>query len=229
MEEFKADWPLSCSDAQSVATRMFEALGIEGMVLVGSEKAVAYNSDPSGESGSVLRSRGWTLYFGHEFNGLDFGNLNCTLTTSGSLYDPLDYQMSMWERLSVYVDETGVAQVDWQEAMNVTETVLRNVAIISPEEIADRLTERLQRIYSKSDNTTEATLRVTAIRLGAAAIGEFPLPETIMHANQGLLVPCWEVETEITGYDYHPVEVFVFNAVDGGILVGKEYESWPIS
>jgi hypothetical protein len=47
-----------------------------------------------------------------------------------------------------------------------------------------------------------------------------------MSANQGLLVPCWEAEVEITEnaeQPYRHTEVYVFNAVDGGTLVGKTY------
>jgi hypothetical protein len=227
--DFDGAWPLEAADAQSTAEQMISDLGIVNMVPVGLEKAVSYDNEADGMAEMTSQTRGWMFYFAHEFNGLNFGNMNCVLTTGNSIYDPLDYQMLMWERLSVYVDETGVAQIDWQDALDVTETVLHNVAVVSPEEIADRLTERLQVIYDHGGNTTEATFRVTAIRLGAAAIGEFPLPEPIMSANQGLMVPCWEVETVISGGGSRHTAVYVFNAVDGGTLVGKDYEGWPDS
>ncbi len=227
--DFDGAWPMEVSDAQSMAEQMISDLGIENMVLVGAEKAVSYDNKTNGMADLIMQTRGWMFYFAHEFNGLNFGNMNCVLTTSNTIYDPLDYQMSMWERLIVYVDETGIAQVDWQDTLDITETVLHNVAIISPEEIADRLTERLQETYSNGQDTAEATFHVTAIRLGAAAIGEFPLPAPIMSANQGLMVPCWEVETVISSGGSQHTTAYVFNAVDGGRLVGKEYEEWPIS
>ena len=236
--DFDGAWPMEVSSAQSTAEQMISDLGIEHMVLVGVEKAVSYDNETDGMADLAIQTHGWMFYFAHEFNGLNFGNMNCVLTTGEAYYDPsehgvlsvtgaveytLDYQTSMWERLSIYVDEAGIAQVDWQDALDITEMVLHNVAIISPEGIADQLTERLQEIYSNGQNTAEATFRVTAIRLGAAAIGEFPLPEPIMHANQGLMVPCWEVETVISGGGSQHTAVYVFNAVDGGTLVGKEY------
>jgi len=221
--DFDGAWPMEVSDAQSTAERMIADLGIKNMVLVGAEKAVSYDNEADGMADMTPKTRGWMLYFAHEFNGLNFGNMNCVLTTSNTIYDPLDYQTSMWERMSVYVDETGIARVDWQDALDITETVLSNVAILSPEDIADLLTKRLQSIYGNGQNTAEATFCATAIRLGAAAISEFPLAEPVMSANQGLMVPCWEVDVVITSAGSRHTEVYVFNAVDGGTLVGKEY------
>lgn len=228
-DDFAGEWPMKVSDAQSIAEQMIIDLGIGNMVPVGSERAVSYDNGAEGMADLTPRTRGWMIYFAHAFNGLNLGNMNCALTIGDDADDPLDYQMSMWERMAVYVDETGIAQIDWEDALDITETVLHNVSVVSPELVADRLTQRLRKSYGNDENAGEAVFRVTAIRLNAAAIGEFPLPEAIMSANQGLMVPCWEAEIVVSDQSHQYTEVYVFNAVDGGTLVGKSYEGWPAS
>jgi len=243
-EDFNAEWPMEAADAQPAAEQVISDLGIENMTLVGAEKAVSYDNKAEGTAGMTLQTRGWMFYFAHEFNGLSFGNMNCVLSTGEATYSPLDYgvlsvgdticdppdyQTPMWERLSVYVDETGIAEVDWEDALDITETVLHNVSILSPDQAADCLTARLREVYVGDGSASEATFRVTAVRLGAAAIGEFPLPAAVMSANQGLMVPCWELETVVTDQSGRHTEVYVFNAVDGGTLVGKVYHGGSLS
>jgi len=143
-----------------------------------------------------------------------------------------DYQISMREELRVFVDETGFGLIEWRNACDLAETALQNVAILSPEEIADRLTESLLLQHERSPVADANAAVVTEIRLCAAAISEYQLDNPLSDLDEGLLVPCWEFEVQTNWGDSQPGglrDVYRFSAVDGGTLPGRCYRKEPVS
>jgi len=229
---FEQQWPIASDEALPAAEEAIHGLGIENVALAGMERAVTYMP---GIQGTTVDTRGWMFYFSNELNGLALGGLN--YYGYNFCNDDLpNYQVPIWSVLRVFVDETGVGMVEWRKALDVTDTVLQNVAILSPEEIADRMTEYLQLQREQSPSIVANAVVVTKMRLCATAISEYKSNDMVSgmypEFDEGLLVPCWEAEiwTDLSdAYSSGLTTVYVFDAVNGGILSSKDYRKDPVS
>jgi len=229
---FEQQWPISSEEALPAAEEAIRGLGIENVALAGMERAVTYLP---GLQGTTVDTRGWMFYFSNELNGLVRGGLHYY---SYNIYnaDLPNYQVPLWSMLRVFVDETGVGMVEWRKAYDLADTVLQNVAILSPEEIADQMTEYLQLQREQSPAIVANTITVTEMRLCATAISEYKsdfIGATFdMEFDEGLLVPCWEMEiqTDLSdAYSSGLTTVYVFDAIHGGILPSKYYSKDPVT
>ncbi len=227
---FELQWPISSEEALPAAEEAIRGLGIENVALAGMERAVTYLP---GIQGTTVDTRGWMFYFSNELNGLVRGGLHYY---GYNIYnaDLPNYQVPLWSMLRVFVDETGVGMVEWRKAYDLADTVYQNVAILSPEEIADRMTEYLQLQREQSPAIVANTITVAEMRLCATAISEYKsdfIGATFdMEFDEGLLVPCWEMEiqTDLSdAYSSGLTTVYVFDAINGGILPSKDYRKDP--
>jgi hypothetical protein len=227
---FEQQWPISSEDALPAAEEAIRSLGIENVALSGMERAVTYLP---GMQGTTVDTRGWMFYFSNELNGLVRGEMHyCGYNIFNS--DLPNYQVPLRSMFRVFVDKTGVGMVEWRKAYDLSDTVYQNVAVLSAEEIADRMTEYLQMQHEQSPSFEKKTTLVTEMRLCAVAISEYKsdfIGSTFdMEFDEGLLVPCWEFETwtdwgEV--YSSGLTTVYVFDAVNGEIIIAKDYRKDP--
>ena len=219
---FDAPWTLSETDALSKAERLLQDLGINGLEPSSIERAVVFDGG-QGEAQPV--SYGYEVCFTRGIGGLHQFDMTGGYWSGDA---GMAYRAPFWERLIVCVDESGVLEFFWSDACEQTERLFDNIAVMSPEGIADILTGRMRAIYDKNGNDVAATFTVKELRLCAAVIGEpwksggdSSGPDEV---TEGLFVPSWEAVVEVvddeTGYTHWTV--YAFSAADGGGLVGKD-------
>ena len=205
--------------AKSQADAMVRALGAEGMMLQAADRACRFTASETGEE--TVLTRGWCFVYVPSCGGLPV-MYRSGWTSFGKL-SPSDYYGEPIESvLSVYVDDSGAAMVDWRDPFTVSDAVERTEPMMGYEEALASAQELLQSKYSNVKNEAligQTKITVTAVQLSAAVISDERMSESAafdFRASTGTIVPIWEIVCRQDSYNsYEETFVLRFTAMDG--------------
>ncbi len=206
-------------DAQAMAEKAIDDLGIKDMMLVSAERAVSKKMPDKG---------GYQLTYARQSGGLPL----FWFTGGGHFKDEEPPQYSppfSEEHLEIWVNEDGIFGFYWNGYAKVTETVSDNIELLPFEDIQEALKKQITYkksfIASDDPNFSNLTVTITSAELRMGYIG---VKDT---EYQALMVPVWVFESTF-GYDNaysekgrcYPDDEYVLNAIDGGVIEMKRHE-----
>ena len=206
---------LTQQTAQAKADQVLQDLDLQGMQIDGAQRACLFEEN---NMKNVL-SRGWLITYGLTNGGLTAHN---GFNYSHNKNDRLSYWSVYGGAIAIYVDESGVAQMNYQKRYQPSEKTYPVESIISVDEALKLAKERLTRLYGDYASS-DTQIVIYGIRLGSTLIGFSdkltgqPFPK--VYEDIALLIPTWDIlYREVnTGGD---VQYFTmpFCAIDGGAV-----------
>jgi hypothetical protein len=124
--------------------------------------------------------------------------------------------------IAIYVDESGVAQMNYQKRYQPSEKTYPVESIISVDEALKLGKERLTRLYGDFASS-DTQIEIYAVRLGSTLIGFSdkltgqPFPK--VYEDIALLIPTWDIlYREVSTGDDVQYFTMPFCAIDGGAV-----------
>jgi len=205
-------------DARAQVTDLLAALGIDNMGIAAVEKArlVQYNT--------IVLSKGYQFVLTRNDGGglavdIDRGNYHGIIYFPQENYDEFPeggvMEVIYMERITVYVDETGVREFTWQFPLTPAEVLNENASLLPFEEIQERIRQSIRLGYGNSTDWRPEGRSYTA------GIDRIVLSYLMTPAkNQPdcrLFQPVWLV---FYSYDDWVREeaMFALNAIDGSVI-----------
>ncbi|MDD5017662.1 MAG: DUF6034 family protein [Eubacteriales bacterium] len=205
---------ISEADAAAQAQNIIDDLGIEDMVLDNAEKAILYDETNRG---------GYAFEYIRESGGIA-GYQRTSWSTNAGEAEPAYSPPFFQERVAIVVTENGVEYFSWTGCAQVVETVSGNVPLLAFEKIQQDLKDQIY--YKKSFELDREGLEELTVTVNSAGlrVGYISVENNV---HQALLVPVWvfEVSETVTYYgETYEVDrdVYIFNAIDGGVI-GSSY------
>ena len=214
-----AEINITKDEAQSVAQKAIDDLGIIDMQLIIGERALLdpYHGLPSDGSDKG----GYVFEYVRQSGGIA-GFIRRSWSGNPS-ENPPEYRPPFeQESVTVVVTDDGIESFYWNGCAQPIETASENVELLAFEDVIELLKERIfiERAYEAGFDTTQTiTINVDTAELRVGYInvkGEL---------NQALLVPVWMFQTTgaLTAKDGRTFtgmmdEIYIFNAIDGGYI-----------
>ncbi len=223
------DVTCTADQARALCDPIVEALGIEDMAFQSARKKVA------GEFGGRPDQCCWVLQYTRAPGGLP---ITYTTATGDAMTDgPVYQQPWLYETMTFYVDDSGVAGLWWESPHEMGEHVTEDAALL-PFDEAMAVFEKLLTVawdggataipsmsaldnypgYAARQDGLKLRVHVDEIRLGYARIAEMD------KTGVGLLVPAWDFFGTVTDengqvvFDAAETSFLTINAVDGDII-----------
>lgn len=204
-------------DAIGMARETLGAIGAVNMELASYERGYLINSDMN-DSGMIMHEiegAGWYIVFARS-DGRCVPFDSSSASDSGMLrFNAPDY-IAPWsaERLSVYVDETGVRYLNWSDPLTAVKLLNENVALMPFDDVKERFLELLKQGGSWIGGE-EYVYDFFRLQLSSYLLPVRNEPE------YGMLVPVWTLYyndvTYADGAGSSPNAICV-NAVDGSLV-----------
>jgi hypothetical protein len=214
-----ANITITKEEAQTIAQKAIDDLGIQDMYLITAERALlnpyyglpADGTDKGGFVFEYVRQSGGIAGF-------------IRRSWSGSSNEnPPEYRPPFeQENITILVTDDGIESFSWRGCAEVIETVSENAELLPFEDVIERVKERIfiERAYEAGFDTTQTiTINVDTAEL---RVGYIDVKDEL---NQALLVPVWMFQTTgaLTAKDGRTFsgmmdEIYIFNAIDGGYI-----------
>ncbi len=204
--------PIGEQDARNTAETVLNKMGLDHLVCAFAKQTRIYMGDVARDGNSYRAC--WVLVFMPAVNGAQATYTVQTRT------EPSDYARE-WETelCAVWVDEDGVAGLNYRNPCTVSEIAVPAATLLS----FDKIKEIFEKMVLIVDNNADPggydmRYRITSIRLGLISIPE-------QYGEGGLLVPAWDFmgvreSADITKYTTDETYSFLtINAIDGSIIV----------
>ncbi len=219
---YSGEWPIILDEAIVEAQKALHALGLHEIELVSYQKMCVFRFE-------IPCSKGWELVFTHSNNGLPNLYKNEVVTFGGDGL-PLPALCSPWgaERITVSVDENGVACIDADNIVDLVCEVARNAVLMEFHDVVALIVDHLSKAYFYlPERMTDAAINIESMELCTALVAAKNEP------SKGLLIPAWRVAFRCEGNTlaytddlgkYHTAEPFsepqsrYFNALDGNYI-----------
>ena len=223
------DVTIDAGQARALCDPIVEALGIEDMRFQSALKMYA------GEFGGRPDQCCWVLQYGRAPGGLP---ITYTTATGDAMTDgPVYQQPWLYETMTFYVDDSGVAGLWWESPYEMGEHVTEDAALL-PFDEAMAIFQKLltvawdggataipsmsaldnYQVYEARQKGHELRVHVDEIRLGYTRIAEMD------KTGVGLLVPAWDFFGTVTDengavvFNAAETSFLTINAVDGDII-----------
>lgn len=214
-----ADISITKDEAQAVAQKAIDDLGIMDMQLITGERALLnpYHGLPSDGSDKG----GYVFEYVRQSGGIA-GFIRRSWSGNPDA-EPPEYRPPFeQESVTVVVTDDGIESFYWNGCAQVIETASENVELLPFEDVIERLKDRIfiERAYEAGFDTTQSiTINVDTAEL---RVGYIDVKDEL---NQALLVPVWMFQTTgaLTVKDGRTFsgmmdEIYIFNAIDGGYI-----------
>ncbi len=213
----------TAAEAQPKADAVVKALGADGMMLQGAERACRFSIDMPG---NVVLSSGWCFVYVPDCGGLP-AYYRMGRSASNGTYGDGYYGEPIKSVLSIYVDETGVSLVEWRDPFSVTQTNALKEPMLEYDQAIALVREHLIAENEDRELTTPLNITVTGVQLASIIVSDERMSESAAFdytGNAGRLVSVWEivcVESNPSG-SYWRSFVLPFTATDGIALTRQE-------
>ena len=214
-----AEISITKDEAQAIAQKAIDELGIQNMYLITAERALMnpYHGLPSDGSDKG----GYVFEYVRQSGGIA-GFIRRSWSGNPS-ENPPEYRPPFeQESVTVVVTDDGIESFLWRGCAQPIETVSENVEMLPFEDVIERLKERIfiERAYEAGFDTTQTiTINVDTAEL---RVGYIDVKDEL---SQALLVPVWMFQTTgaLTVNDGRTFssmmdEIYIFNAIDGGYI-----------
>ncbi|HWQ05659.1 MAG TPA: DUF6034 family protein [Feifaniaceae bacterium] len=211
------------AEAQPKADAVVKALGAEGLMLQGAERACRFSIDMPG---NVVLSSGWCFVYVPDCGGLPAYYRMGRSASNGAFGDGY-YGEPIKSVLSVYVDETGMSLVEWRDPIITTKTNTPSDPLLGYDQAITLVREQTIAEYEGKELTTPFMITVTEIQLASIIVSSERMSESAAFdytGAAGRLVPVWEVvcaESNPEGTFWRSF-VLPFTAIDGFALTRQE-------
>lgn len=213
----------TAAEAQPKADAVVKALGAEGLMLQGAERACRFSIDMPG---NVVLSSGWCFVYVPDCGGLP-AYYRLGRSASNGMYGDGYYGESIKSVLSIYVDETGVALVEWHDPFSISKTNTLSESLLGYDQAITLVRKQLTEEYEGRELTTPLMITVTEVQLASIIVSSERMSESAAFdysGDSGRLVPVWEivcVESNPSGSFWRSI-VLPFTAIDGVALTQQE-------
>ena len=213
------------ADARAQIFDMLEAMGIDYMGIATVERARLAQYD------TTVISKGYEFVLTRIDGGsvaldLDYGDYDGLVQFAWESYEAYSEKWEM-ERMSVYVDETGIRAFAWKHPLSVTGELNQNVPLMPFEEMQERIKQTikvgLDRSGARDLNNPDWTFTFTVDRI---VLSHLMVPAKNQSGYQ-LYQPAWLIFHTFSaechaglyiGQGYTDEGMFALNAIDGSII-----------
>lgn len=213
----------TAAEAQPKADAVVKALGAEGLMLQGAERACRFSLNVPG---NVVLSSGWCFVYVPDCGGLPAHYRMGRSASNGAFGDGY-YGEPIKSVLSVYVDETGVSLVEWRDPVVTTKSSALSEPLLGYDQAIALAREQTIAEYEDRELTTPFMITVTEVQLASIIVSSERMSESAAFnytGAAGRLVPVWEVicaESNPEGTFWRSY-VLPFTAIDGFALTRQE-------
>ena len=210
---------VSEEDARTQVLKLLDDIGIDNMGIASVEKARIIQSNPPWEIYSV------GYYYVLTRNDGGGMAIDTESATGGWLFPfPWESEQAMselWEmeRMTVYVDETGICEFEWKNPLSVAEELNENAALLPFDEMQEIIRRNIKICYGNAEYSlpkgTSLTLNIDKIVLSYMMIPAKNQPQ------YQLFVPAWIIfySDDIDDKEnLYQNRMFVINAIDGSVV-----------
>ncbi len=212
----------TAEEARALCDPIVEALDIEGMAFWSAR--MKYSNADGGRCC-------WELQYTRDLGGLP---ITYTRTDGDVMTDAPVYQLNwVYEKLTFYVDDSGIVGLWWEAPYDLGEHVTEDAALLSMDDVMAVFEKMFTVAYDNDDlpfdisfpirtarwDGKDIHVDVNEVRLGYTRIAEMDKEEAT-----GLLVPAWDFFGVITDGDGNVLSddpeasLLTVNAVDGDII-----------
>lgn len=203
--------------AREKASELISALNIKNMGIAEAEKARIIN-----ELSSETITEGWCITLArNDGNSIPF-NLDTSKSTGLLDFESEDFAERWFnEKITVFVDETGIRSFFWTNPLEVVEEINSNVPLLPFDDIKNRIKLNIKFGYSKRIQNGQISgphkLKLESIILINVLV---PVKDDLEYQ---MLLPAWLVSYtssfETDGIEYEdPIAIFAVNAIDGSSI-----------
>ncbi|HWQ07205.1 MAG TPA: DUF6034 family protein [Feifaniaceae bacterium] len=213
----------TAAEAQPKADAVVTALGAEGLMLQGAERACRFDMDLPG---NVVLTSGWCFVYVPDCGGLPT-HYRTGRSSSMDAFGDGYYGEPIQSVLSIYVDETGVSYIDWRSPFTVTQKNVLSEPLLGYDQAIALAREQLIGECEGKELTTPLNITVTEVQLASIIVSSERMSESAAinyTGTEGRLVPVWEivcVESNPSG-SYWRSFVLPFTGTDGVALTKQE-------
>lgn len=219
-------------EALAIGDGLMQMLGVSNVSCVSADRCWggSFDADASGIRGLPTAAYGvtnpfrcvWRLRYTRTFNGFftTFDRTQCT-----PYIDPEDDKEVLpsadYERIEVYVDDTGIVGFRWASPQDVGSVALEDASVLSFDEMMKVFTGTFCVANQWTNPSAALVFRINKICLGYTRVREEGVYDT------GLLVPAWDFYGEVV-YDpdaetpeyrsMYDESMFTINAIDGSLI-----------
>lgn len=214
---------MTMEEARQIAERFLEQIGVDYLVCERSEKVIGRSNVEYGDgirSGNLIKA--------YQFQYVrQVGGVPITYTSTEAAMEWGDSTVWSWdyERMTLIVDDMGIAGMEWTAPYKLTETITENTAMLSFSKIREIFEKMILIDNAEYADEGGADINITEVRLGLARIWEQN------NLTNGLVVPVWDFFGTRTVYfegdtgqpkSYTQREpgqtLLTINAIDGAII-----------
>jgi hypothetical protein len=213
---------ITMEQAQQTADDFLNQVGIEGFVCERNEKVIGGSGQTWGDAvrrGNLLK--GYRLQYVRTVSGVPV-----TYTDAENAWDSQDDQSFFcwyYERITIIIDDSGIAEFQWQAPYAMQDTVVDSAAMLPFSDIAAIFKDKIVTINAWMD-VKGLDMTVTEVRLGLMRVIE---QNSTKH---GLLIPVWDFFGSTTQYTVQDGKEYVdtyesatrslltINAIDGAVI-----------
>lgn len=207
------------ADARAQVLQLLDALGIDNMGIAYVEKARIIQANPPYEIYSVgyqyvlTRNDGGGMAI--DLEGRDYlGLVDFTWDSLAAFSERWDM-----ERMTVYVDETGICELEWQYPLSVAEALNENVSLLPFEEMQEKIRQAIKvgyrHAYDWLPEGANLTLHIEKIVLSHLLVPAKDQPGYQLFAPAWLIFYSYEHDD---GWWREEDCMFALNAIDGSII-----------
>ncbi len=222
-----SDIKVTKEDAVKTADELVAALGLGNVVCISAEKLYGGGSDRTADQSAYLNPRRcvWFLRYARSVNGVPVTHTvwNCMKVEEDAQSAPWSY-----EDMTIAIDDSGVAYMEWHSPYSVTGTVTENSNVLSFQEVMG-VFDTMAPVVNAWDGLAEGSPNLTGVEITIDRI-QFGLTRVTEQnkRNSGLLVPAWdffgtmtyitEQDGQVKKYDDGPIPLLTVNAIDGSVI-----------